>query len=420
MTPFRKYPSALRQEILEWAAKTGEVDILIGIPTFNNENTIKHVVEMVAEGLARYFSSHKTAILISDGGSLDDTRENALAAAIPAGINREVTIYRGLPGKGTSFRAVFELAVRLNAAACAVLDADLRSITPEWVHRLITPVLNREADFVAPLYQRHKFDGTITNHIVYPLTRALYGKDIRQPIGGDFGFSGELARIYIERDVWMTDVAKFGIDIWMTTTALVEKGHIVQADLGVKNHDPKDPAADLGPMFHQVVSTLLYMMGKYEARWKAIPCCETVPTFGDSLPEGQVPAVDVSFSKLEEEFVDGFEHFLPLYEMVTAPANFSRLRECYQDAKKGKNWFLNAQQWSRIVYDFAFTFQGWRRNRRRLVDILTPLYFGRVGSYCREVDNLSTEAAEKVIQKQAKIFEKNKSYLIEKYRVWEK
>ncbi len=419
MTPFRKYPSALRQEILEWVAKTKEVDILIGIPTFNNEYTIKHVVEMVARGLAENFSTRKAAILISDGGSLDDTRENALAAAIPAGIHREVTIYRGLPGKGTSFRAVFELAVRLNAQACAVVDADLRSISPEWVHRLITPVLKKEADFVAPLYRRHKFDGTITNHIVYPLTRALYGKDIRQPIGGDFGFSGELAKIYIERDVWMTDVAKFGIDIWMTTTALVEKGRIMQADLGVKNHDPKDPAADLGPMFHQVVSTTLYMMGKYEARWKTIPCCESVPTFGEPLPRQEIPSVDVSFSKLKEEFVEGFEHFLPLYEMVIAPGNFTRLQNCYREARKGKNWSLNAELWSRIVYDFAFTFQGWQRNRRRLVDILTPLYFGRVGSYCREVENLSAEAAEKVIQKQAKIFEKNKSYLIDKYRVWE-
>ena len=63
---------------------------------------------------------------------------------------------------------------------------------------------------MAPLYHRHKFDGTITNGIVYPLTRALYGRRIRQPIGGDFGFSGELARVYLAKPVWGTDVARSG------------------------------------------------------------------------------------------------------------------------------------------------------------------------------------------------------------------
>jgi len=54
-------------------------------------------------------------------------------------------------------------------------------------------VLSYGWDHVAPLYVRHRNDGTITNSIAYPLTAALYGTRIRQPIGGDFGFSGRLA-----------------------------------------------------------------------------------------------------------------------------------------------------------------------------------------------------------------------------------
>jgi hypothetical protein len=48
-------------------------------------------------------------------------------------------------------------------------------------------------DYIAPYYLRHKYDGTITNGIIYPMTRTLYGKSVRQPIGGEFGFSGSLA-----------------------------------------------------------------------------------------------------------------------------------------------------------------------------------------------------------------------------------
>ena len=77
----------------------------------------------------------------------------------------------------------------------------MRSITPEWIGLLVGPP-SSGFDYVAPLYRRHKYDGTITNSIVYPLTRALYGKQVRQPIGGDFGFSGRMARFYLSKDVW--------------------------------------------------------------------------------------------------------------------------------------------------------------------------------------------------------------------------
>jgi Glycosyltransferases involved in cell wall biogenesis len=206
----KKYPSALRENVHMWIDKIKSVDILVGIPSYNNEDTIGYVVEQAGKGLAQYFPEHKCAIFVCDGGSLDDTREKAYDAPIPDTIERRVTIYRGLPGKGTSFRGVFEVAMLLKAKAIAVLDSDLRSITPEWVELLVEPILDRSAGFVAPYYRRHKFDGTITNQIVYPITRALYGLDIRQPIGGDFGFSPELAAFYMKEDIWGTDVA----EIW--------------------------------------------------------------------------------------------------------------------------------------------------------------------------------------------------------------
>ena len=117
-----------------------------------------------------------------------------------------------------------------------------------------------------PLYHRHKYDGTITNSIVYPLTRALYGKSVRQPIGGDFGFSGKLAKFYLEQDVWETDVARFGIDIWMTTTAIANGFKVAQSFLGAKIHDAKDPGADLTAMLYQVVGATFDLMETYQRR----------------------------------------------------------------------------------------------------------------------------------------------------------
>jgi hypothetical protein len=74
--------------------------------------------------------------------------------------------YHGIPGKGSAFRLVFLMAQLLGAKACAVVDSDLRSITPEWIDLLIHPVLHAGYDFVAPYYHRHEYDGAITNSIV--------------------------------------------------------------------------------------------------------------------------------------------------------------------------------------------------------------------------------------------------------------
>ena len=38
----------------------GRVDLLVGIPSFNNARTIGHVVRAVAAGLARHFPEAKT------------------------------------------------------------------------------------------------------------------------------------------------------------------------------------------------------------------------------------------------------------------------------------------------------------------------------------------------------------------------
>ena len=125
--------------------------------------------------------------------------------------------------------------------ALVVVDSDLRSIVPEWIELLAGPILKGGYDFVAPLYARYKYDGTITNTVTYPLTRALYGHRIRQPIGGDFGVSGDLVRHYLTLDDWTDDVSKFGIDIWMTTSALAGGFAVCQTRLGREDPRPQGP-----------------------------------------------------------------------------------------------------------------------------------------------------------------------------------
>jgi len=274
------YHTSLPKEARKRIGEIGQADILVGIPSFNSANTIAHVMSMAAEGLVKHFPQLKPALIVSDGHSSDATRGVALNISLPRGVERVVTTYEGVPGKGSALRAIFEAACSLGVQACVVVDSDLRSITPEWVGLLASPVIRTEFDYVTPHYLRHKYDGTITKNIAYPMTRMLYGLDVRQPIGGDFGFSGRLAETFLARNVWDSDVARFGIDIWMTTTAINTGGRICQAPVGVKIHHAKDPTETLGPMFRQVVGALFALMGVYEERWRAVQGSKAVPSCG--------------------------------------------------------------------------------------------------------------------------------------------
>ena len=85
--------------------------------------------------------------------------------------------YHGYPGRAAALRAILQTAQRVNAKGCAVIDANLQTVEPHWIERLIAPVLNDGFDYVSPYYVRHVNEGAITRGIVYPTFRALYGYD---------------------------------------------------------------------------------------------------------------------------------------------------------------------------------------------------------------------------------------------------
>ena len=403
------YDTALRAYTSKRVEEIESSDILVGIPCYNNERTISHVIQMVTHGLADYYKDKRSVVFIADGGSTDDSRETSKEFQIKPWQEKIVSIYRGPAGKGTALRSVFETATRLNVQACAVVDSDLRSITPDWVQYLLDPVLTKGYQFVAPVYLRHKYDGTITNNIVYNLTRALYGKRIRQPIGGDFAISKDVAKFYIEQDVWDTDVARYGIDIWMTTSAVTQGFRICQSNLGVKIHDAKDPGQHLGPMFRQVLWTVFSLMERYESYWKTVKGSEPVEIFGF---EGYVEPepVKVDLEGMIGLFKTGYQQFSVLWKDIFCESCFEEIRKTAE--MDLSEFHLSTDAWIQILYELAATFHSWSINRYKLVDLVTPIYFARVASFVRRSWEMSSQEAEDLVEEQAVKFEEQKDYLL--------
>lgn len=414
-----------RREIAEKLEDLKEADILVGIPSYNNARTIGHVVKAVQAGFAKYFPDKKCVIVNSDGGSTDGTMEVVQNAVVedfqsillhhrirPA--FKITTPYHGIPGKGSAFRTIFEIAEALNVKACAVVDSDLRSITPEWIELLVKPVMEGNFDYVAPLYHRHKYDGTITNSIVYPLTRALYGKRIRQPIGGDFGFSGKLAKFYLSKDVWETDVARYGIDIWMTTTAVANNFKVCQSFLGAKIHDPKDPGADLSAMLYQVVGSTFDLMETYSGVWKNIKGSESVITCGFQYAVGLEP-VNVNVERMIEKFRLGVKELMDIWRKFLPETVIGYLNKTAGLPKEKIR--IPDEIWVEIIYSFAIAAHKRVINKEHLLKSLTPLYIGRTASFVLETWQSNAEEVEERIENLCKVFEDKKGLLISKWEV---
>ena len=403
---------SIREQTAARLKAIGSVDIFVGLPSFYCEGTIDHVVSCVARGLERYYPKSKAVIFISDGGSTDDTREVAESVVCKGGnITKVVAIYRGLAGKGSAFRQIFEAAILTNAKALAIFESDRKSIAPEWVQNILSPVLEGGFDFVAPAYKRYKFDGTLTNTIAYNLTRALYGANIRQPIGGDWALSLAFTRFLLAQEIWDSDIAKYGVDIWMTTRALVANFRVAQARLGVKLHLDKDPN-DLSQMFYQVVATIFKMMELDIDYWRNIHTMRDIPIFGAYV--GMEPqSFMIDKETLIGYYKSGFINFGALWREYLGDEIFAQLQHL-SEQKTGGKFDLPSAVWVKIVYRYAAHFHQQDSQRGKLIGTLIPIYNARVASLIDSLgdDTIDTEA---FFEAQAVEFERAKASLIAEY-----
>ena len=443
---------AIREEI----ARLERADIMVGIPSFKNAATIGYVVRAAQAGLVQYFPDLRPVVVNSDAGSPDGTGRVVVETEPPDYVERILLVrptnklsrvsltypeIDGTGGKGAALRTIFEIAAALEVQALVVVDSDLRSIGPEWIELLAGPILKGGYDYVAPLYARHKHDGTITNNVTYPLTRALYGLRIRQPIGGDFGVSGDLVRHYLSEGYWTPEVSKFGIDIWMTTLALNGGFAVCQARLGAKVHDPKDPGADLGPMFRQVVTTILRLAVANEERWAKVRGSHDVPAYGFERVVDP-PPLEINVLRLLSEFHAGAAALGGAWrEMLTegtangvldlaeqAGSVADAVRSALDLDKPGAAGASTATMaaaaagfsfpdalWARVVYDLVITARDQPDRLDGFVASLVPVYFGRVASGVIENRELTTERAEDSVERQAREFERLKPYLVDRW-----
>ncbi len=381
-------------------------DIVVGILSKDVELTIIHVMNVATSGLLEYFPGYRSAILVCDGYSTDRTRQLAELFELPPQIPKLIVEEEGEIGKGSGVKTVFRIAKGLGAQVVVLLDGDLLSVRPEWVEHLAKPPLYGISDLVIPYYVRHKYDGLITNNLAYPLTRALYGACVRQPIGGEYGLSIELIQRLLEHPLFPHH---FGIDIFITTVALAEDLAVQEALLGVKIHESTmkylDPRKLLFPMFNEVVRTMFELMIYYEDVWRKRSPQNRYRCLAHYHGVTPPPTL-VNLQKVKELFFRVYEEWQGVIKDLLPLELFQEL----QGAIKGGDVMLDMDLWSRLVYALAAAYKRFKNSQ--VIGALRALWLGRFVTYAKETEELGIEETERLLEEQAKVFERNKEYLL--------
>jgi len=283
-----------------------------------------------------------------------------------------------------------------------------------WMGTFLAPILEEAYDFVCPTYLRHKTDATLNTGVVYPLTRALYGWRIRQPLGGEFAMSLSLGRRLLADPDWRRDPRQAGSDAWLVAKAFVSEARVCQAWLGEwPGSDAAAPHEEASQTLSRVLGLLFREMERHASRWQRVEGSRLVATFGTGgLLDGQAPAIPVD--RLVEAFRLGQRELSPVWSLVLPPTTLLTLKRT-AGLDPGE-FCLDDGLWARIVYDFAVAHFARLMERGQLLRSMTPLYLGWVAGFVNQARDLAPSAVEARVEALCEAFEREKPRLIARWR----
>jgi hypothetical protein len=389
-------------------------DVVVGVPApaERDRAAAAEAAAAIQAGLRAAFPGRPAVALVLAGDE-EGTVEPSAAVAIPERGAPPPAVRAGGSGSPeAALHALLQVALSLGAPACALLEPMPRPADPGWLRAIVDPLLRGEADLVAPSYARGRFEGVLVAGLVYPLTRALFGQRIRQPLGRELAMSRRLVEHLSRDDEWRTDPAYAGADLWVITKALVRECRCAQVFLGPRPA-PRPQPPDVADALAAVVGTVFHEMALHAPRWQRVRgSCEVATTGDEHLPDAGVapPAT----APLVEAFALGAQDLRRVWGPVLPPQALWELSRLPRDPPG--SFRLPDRLWARVVYDFAV---GWRvkaMDRTQLLRSMAPLYLGWVASHVNEVAALDGAGAAARIERLCEAYEAEKPYLISRWR----
>ena len=228
--------------------------IAICIPTYNECKNIENTTRKIDTCLKKYSRlGFETIIVNADNNSNNNT--NAIFNKLKKK-KKKVSLISNKIGKGNNLLNFFKFCDKENIDYALTIDADVKSLKPIWIDKYLKELIQGKKDYVTPIYQRSRYEGSTTNHFAFPLIYSICGIPIRQPIAGDFSFNKKFINCILNEPI-DNNVKKYGIDLFMTLTACFNKLNVAQIKLEKKLHNPS--FYKMENMFVDVLNTFIFV-----------------------------------------------------------------------------------------------------------------------------------------------------------------
>jgi glucosylglycerate synthase len=395
-------------------------ELAVSVLTYNNAATVPAVLEAVRNGLEKHFAGIQPVLINADAGSSDATVERLVESGLPLvraqheapAAQLGAVPFHGVPGRGAALRLAVGVARRLGVRALLVLEADVTSVRGEWLERLARPVLEQGADLVMPVHARHRYDGTITNLVLAPLVGALFGRRLHQPLSGPRALSARLLERLAGETRW-PESGRSTADLWIAGTAVAEGLSVHEARLGRWRVESSTRTTDLPTMVAETLGAVFAVMDEYEDLWLQVANWLPVPAEGPAVLPSDEP-VQIDVDRMVGAFSRGLRDLGTIWEHVLAPETLGDVLSLETDDLQ--RFRFPDDLWARVVYDFALGHHWSVVYRDHLLRSLVPLYLGRTAALVLATRRQDAAAVESALDAVADAFEREKSYLVDRWR----
>lgn len=375
--------------------KNQKFDIIVGIPTYNEADSIANTVRKIDKGLVKYFPKHNALIVNIDSESTDGTSQTFLSTQTKTA-KISLTVNKQPRGKGANIFSLLKLSKKLGAKYIATIDADITTITEKWPKLLLDPIINEETDFVAPIYTRNRYEGNTTNHFCFPLLYAWFGRRLNQPIGGDFALNSHFAE-YILNQKKPKNAYLYGIDIFLSTHAIGANFKINEVYLGRKIHKPSFDK--IIPMFQQVAATMIFVLPQYKDQ-------RNISKLSATIENRQ--RIDSFIRKPDQTKIGALKKYALQGLQQLSIANIQKyfgLDLKMIEAVKNSKSLISEDDWVKILANLSNYITKHSMDDRSAIEItktLSPFFFLRVLAYFGELaKNKKQKNIDALIFKQA-------------------
>jgi hypothetical protein len=401
-TPFTDATSPAAASVVDSGAARSSAELAICLPGFSGEALPLALNAIVAAFPDEHVLVASNAVLAT--GTEWPTLDLIPYSTARASLDWVLT--------ASDYAAAAHLASDHKASAVLILGDPESPPDAPLLRRLADGIRNSSTDLVLPRFSLGPSEGLVSTALLYPLTRALFGADIRFPLPVDAAISNRMAQRLLASTQRLVSLNQGSTILWPVAEAAVA-GYAVREVPAGDALPPTPPSEDFNTLFTSVAGSLFSDVEAKATFWqraRPMPLRQPAPATpapgdaSDSTPEilSMIESFHVAQNNLQE-----------IWSLVLPPQTRLAIKKLSQLAPA--EFALAPDLWARIVYDFALAFHLRTLNRNHLLGAMVPLYLAWAASYLHSVADRPDRAAH-ALELNAIAFEAEKSYIVSRWR----